>query len=155
MEDALKKVTALRAQVKAIAESLDSLYVELAPKTKIELPPVLIEATELCCLKKLNSLGGKTSNGYFMQKQVECIKTYKDSSHLDYRLMKCKTCGKLYFYEFYEYVDFSGGNDQIYCTYVPVNSEEEADAMYKNIDRVSVSSYEHIREHSSGTVVNK
>lgn len=57
------------------------------------------------------------------------IKTYEDESHLIRNLMKCRSCGQLYFHEFYEEVDWVGGNDAQYSTYIPVDDEESADQL--------------------------
>jgi hypothetical protein len=45
--------------------------------------------------------------------------------------VKCRTCGQLYFYEFYEWIDWTGGNDPQYVTYIPVESHEEIEALRK------------------------
>lgn len=56
----------------------------------------------------------------------EKIATYVDDEHLFRRLLKCDECGQLYFYEFYEWVDYDKGNDPQYRKWIPVASEEEA-----------------------------
>jgi len=78
-----------------------------------------------CCLLKKEKL---TANDLSTKK----IKSYEESSHYDRLLVRCNSCGELFLYEFYEYVDFSGGNDKIYCTYIPVENEEEADRLNKS-----------------------
>lgn len=50
----------------------------------------------------------------------ETIEKFVESSHLDHSILKCRQCGQLYFYEFYEVVDFFGGEDDMYTTYIPV-----------------------------------
>ena len=55
--------------------------------------------------------------------------SYVHQSHLLRDLLRCKDCGQLYFSEFYEVVDWVGGNDSQYSTYIPVASESEAAAL--------------------------
>lgn len=62
------------------------------------------------------------------------IKTYAESSHFDRILLKDSENDKLYLYEFYEYVDFNGGDDQIYTTYTLVNDETDADQLNEERD---------------------
>ena len=54
------------------------------------------------------------------------IETYYDSSHLTRSLLQCNQCGQLYYHEFYEIVDWEGGNDQMFDTYIPVDSDKAA-----------------------------
>lgn len=60
------------------------------------------------------------------------LKTLVDESHLIRRILKCRKCVQLYFYEFYEEIDWAEGNDPQYRTYVPVATLEEAENMNKN-----------------------
>ena len=53
----------------------------------------------------------------------ELVKTFTESSHFDRNILKCRECGQLYFHEFYEVVNF--GDDDMYDTYIPVETEEE------------------------------
>jgi hypothetical protein len=62
---------------------------------------------------------------------LEKIKSYEDDSHLIRTLKKCKECGQLFFYEFYEEVDWAGGNDPQYRTWIPVDDETAADSLDK------------------------
>ena len=59
------------------------------------------------------------------------LKVYEDESHLIRALYKCKDCQQLYFYEFYEEIDWIEGKDPQYRTLIPVSSEDEADNMNK------------------------
>jgi hypothetical protein len=59
----------------------------------------------------------------------ERIETYVDGDHLDRHLLRCRECGQLYFYEFYEEIDWDGGNDPQYRTYIPVESDTEIEAL--------------------------
>ncbi len=61
----------------------------------------------------------------------EHIKEYVDESHLMRDLLKCRECGQLYFFEFYEEVDWKDGQDPQYTTWIPVESGEKADEMNK------------------------
>lgn len=56
-------------------------------------------------------------------------KNYIDESHLIRRLLKCKDCGQLYFYEFYEEIDWKEGNDPQYRTWIPVEDIGSADSI--------------------------
>jgi hypothetical protein len=59
----------------------------------------------------------------------ETVETFVDTSHLERTLFKCRECGQLYFYEYYEHVDFGDGNDREYLTYIPVEAPEDIAAM--------------------------
>jgi len=60
----------------------------------------------------------------------ESVETYYESSHFDRKLLRCKRCGQLYYYEYYEIVNFAGGgDDQQYCTYIPVRTKEEIEML--------------------------
>ncbi len=54
----------------------------------------------------------------------ERIKTFTESDHFDRTVVKCKECGQLYFHEFYE-VDNFDRDDDMYDTFIPVETEEE------------------------------
>lgn len=72
-----------------------------------------------------------TTYTYYDLKDFDIVKTYEESSHFDRRLIHDSKNDRLFLYEFYEYVDFSGGNDEIYTTYVLVNNESEANKLNK------------------------
>ena len=57
------------------------------------------------------------------------LKTYEDDSHLIRTLTQCKRCGQLYFHEFYEIVDWSGGNDAQYSSWIPVSDAKSAERL--------------------------
>jgi len=59
------------------------------------------------------------------------VRTLEDDSHLMRRLYRCKKCGQLYFYEFYEEIDWAEGNDPQYCTLIPVEDEGSAELLNK------------------------
>ena len=60
------------------------------------------------------------------------LKTFTDESHLFRYLLKCRKCGQLFFYEFYEVIDWENGNDPQYTTYIPVETEDEIEALKKS-----------------------
>ena len=63
---------------------------------------------------------------------LESIKTYGEGNHSGRYLHKCLDCGQLYFNEFYEHINWDGGDDKIYVTWIPVKSEKYADKMMAN-----------------------
>jgi len=73
-------------------------------------------------------LSGTTEDGF------ETLATFVDESHWHRSLLKCRECGQLYFFEFYEEIDWVGGNDPQYCTYIPVDTDEDI-ASLKKTDR--------------------
>lgn len=85
--------------------------------------------------------------------ELEIIKRYSpedysvqadDSSR---SLRRCTECGQLYFYQMVEMIDMEDGQDPIYRTYIPVESEEDADKLsvaseaelYENVPRIMYS----------------
>lgn len=67
-----------------------------------------------------------TSEDIQLSKHFEKLATFEDDSHLIRSLLRCKECQQLYFYEFYEWIDWVSGNDPQYRTFLPIESEEEA-----------------------------
>jgi hypothetical protein len=65
-----------------------------------------------------------------LRQDLSMEQIYEDDSHLMRKLMKCKKCGQLYFYEFYEEIDWSEGNDPQYRTWIPVEDAESARALH-------------------------
>ena len=61
--------------------------------------------------------------------RFETVETYADESHLQRALLKCRECGQLYFYEFYERVDWDKGADAHYSTFIPLPEPGEASRM--------------------------
>jgi hypothetical protein len=61
----------------------------------------------------------------------ECLETFEDDSHLTRHLFKCRECGQLYFYEFYEEIDWDEGDDWQYWTYIPVTGDADVEMMLK------------------------
>lgn len=72
-----------------------------------------------------------TSEDIQLSSHFELRDTFEEDSHLVRRLLRCKDCGQLYFYEFYEWIDWVAGNDPQYSTFLPVESEEEARKLAK------------------------
>ena len=59
------------------------------------------------------------------------VKVYEDDSDFIRELKKCRLCEQLFFYEFYERIDWNGGNDPQYRTWIPVQDVENADELSK------------------------
>jgi hypothetical protein len=60
-----------------------------------------------------------------MAERFELVDTYVKDSHWWRYLLKCRECGQLYFFEFYEQVDWEGGNDPQYSKYIPIAGIED------------------------------
>ena len=61
--------------------------------------------------------------------RFETIENFADESHLSRALLKCRECGQLYFFEFYEKIDWNGGDDAQYSTYIPVEERSDIERM--------------------------
>jgi hypothetical protein len=61
--------------------------------------------------------------------RFETVASYRDESHWSRCLLKCRECGQLYFYEFYEQIDWDDGDDPQYSTYIPVETAAEIEAL--------------------------
>ncbi len=59
----------------------------------------------------------------------DVLETFTEDSSFSRRLIKCKQCGQLYLKEFYEETDWVDGEDPQYVTYIPVESQKEAEAI--------------------------
>lgn len=72
--------------------------------------------------------------------RFDVLKVYVDESHIFRYLLKCKKCPQLYFFEFYEEIDWEKGNDPQYSTYVPVLNIQEADKInnYSQLELLKV-----------------
>ena len=70
-----------------------------------------------------------------MQAFVE-LERYVDESHLIRKLVKCSDCGQLYYYEFYEEIDWDKGEDLQYRLFMPIANKEAVKELNKlsNID---------------------
>ena len=72
--------------------------------------------------------------------RFEVVEAYADESHLYRALLKCHECGQLYFHESYERVDWEGGDDSQYWTYIPLPDPSEAQRM-KGLDIYNLLTY--------------
>jgi hypothetical protein len=59
----------------------------------------------------------------------EELEVYVDEDHIKRSLLKHIPSGELYFYEWYEEIDWVDGNDPQYEMYIPVESKEIAERM--------------------------
>ncbi len=55
----------------------------------------------------------------------ELLETFVHESHWWRYLLKCRECGQRYFFEFYEEIDWQGGNDPQFSTWIPVATAED------------------------------
>ena len=63
--------------------------------------------------------------------RFERLETFVDRSHLSRDLLKCRECGQLYFFEFYEEIDWEDSDDPQYWTYIPVVTGAEIEMLKK------------------------
>ena len=63
-----------------------------------------------------------------LQVQFELVDTFGKDSHWWRYLLKCRACGQGYVYEFFETIDWEGGQDPQTTTWVPVDTDEEIEA---------------------------
>jgi hypothetical protein len=91
--------------------------------------PQLREPTQ-CHLWKLNhpELGRDAKDD-----KMELVKEFERDSHLIRSLLRCSDCGQFYFYEFYEEIDWSGENDPLYRTWIPIDEKDIDDLLKVNI----------------------
>ncbi|HYW93078.1 MAG TPA: hypothetical protein VFA95_11585 [Gammaproteobacteria bacterium] len=66
-----------------------------------------------------------------LKAQFEEVKMLLRDDHLSRRLLRCRECGQLYFYEFYEEIDWDEGKDPQYQTYIPVPTSEAAEQLMR------------------------
>jgi hypothetical protein len=81
------------------------------------------EPTE-CILRKTDVLTVEQ-----LEKIFDLVTTYGDESHLIRKLLRCKECGHLYFYEFHEEIDWQEGKDGQYRTWIPVDDQKGAESL--------------------------
>ena len=70
-------------------------------------------------------------NGINGKDIFEIVETYVDDQHLFRRLLRCRECGQLYFYEMHEEVDWVDGEDPQYRKYIPIVNETEVEMLKK------------------------
>jgi len=80
------------------------------------------------------SFNGTNNYSYLRLRESKNLKVYAESSHFDRILCEDKDNGDLFLYEFYEYMDFNDGNDEMYETFVLVKDEKDADKLNKERD---------------------
>lgn len=59
----------------------------------------------------------------------EQVEVFGDEEHWTRDLRRCRECGQLYIHDFYEEINFSGGDDWQYVSWVPVETKEDIDAL--------------------------
>lgn len=69
---------------------------------------------------------GETPTEDNLNSAFEAMETFSEEDHLSRRLVKCKDCGQMYLKEFFEEVDWAGGDDAQHTTYIPVQDRREA-----------------------------
>jgi len=79
-----------------------------------------------CVLWKTQELSIELVRGCF-----QLVTTFEEESHLTRRVLRCKECGHLYFYEFYEEIDWSEGKDAQFVTWIPIDDIESANELGK------------------------
>ena len=77
-----------------------------------------------CHLMDLSGLNAQDITG-----PMETVKAYQDESHLIRMLYRCPRCGQLYFYEFYEEIDWVDSEDPQWRTMIPVADETSGDLL--------------------------
>lgn len=55
----------------------------------------------------------------------ELLETFVKESHWWRYLLKCRECGQVYVFEFLEEVDWVDSDDPRYCTWIPIETDEE------------------------------
>ena len=61
--------------------------------------------------------------------QFALLKTFVKQSHWWRYLLECRCCGQRYVFEFYEEVDWEGGKDPQFTTWVPVGTDDAVAAV--------------------------
>lgn len=59
---------------------------------------------------------------------LEMVKVFIRSDHIERNLFKCRECGQLYFHEWYEHINFKH-DDDMYDTYIPVETDEDINTL--------------------------
>lgn len=69
-----------------------------------------------------------SSNDVSLPEVFDLVRRFEtDDPHTLHSLLRCRDCGQLYFFEFTEWIDWEGGNDPQYCTWVPITEESDAE----------------------------
>jgi hypothetical protein len=61
-----------------------------------------------------------------MKERFELLDTFMYESHQWRYLLKCRECGQLYFFEFYEEIDWEDGKDPQCSIYIPLETGNES-----------------------------
>lgn len=61
-----------------------------------------------------------------LKAQFEMVETIVKTDHWWRYLLRCRCCGTLYLFTFYETIDWASGRDPQTSTWIPVASEEDA-----------------------------
>jgi hypothetical protein len=64
-----------------------------------------------------------------LKDRFEVVETCVEEDHWWRYVLKCRECGQLYFFEFYEQIDWEDGDDPQYTTFVPVVGQEEIERL--------------------------
>ena len=52
-----------------------------------------------------------------LKNRFNLVETHVDEAHWWRHLLECRECGQLYFFEFYERIDWDSGDDPQYATF--------------------------------------
>jgi hypothetical protein len=64
-----------------------------------------------------------------LQQGFELLETFVEESHWWRYLLKCRECGQLYVFEFLEEVDWVDSDDPQFCTWIPIETDEEVERL--------------------------
>lgn len=64
-----------------------------------------------------------------IHENFDTLQSYEEDDHQIRSLLRCRRCQQLYFYAFDEEVDWKGGEDAQFRTWIPVATPEEAEAL--------------------------
>ena len=64
-----------------------------------------------------------------LQESFERLRTFIHEDHWRRYVLACRECGQRYVYEFYEEVDWIGGEDAQRTTLIPVETEDEIETV--------------------------
>lgn len=57
---------------------------------------------------------------------LEVVEVIEQDSHFTRKILRCKECGQLFLYQFFEEVDWEGGNDAQFYLWIPVDTISRA-----------------------------
>lgn|SRR3989338_5008882 len=85
-----------------------------------------------------------TNQDLDLHENFDVMHTFTDASHHARKLLKCKECGQLYFYEYYEKIDWATGNDPQYSTFIPIDTEDKT-KLFKDLSPLELMGYPRIQ----------